>query len=270
MRSKPIILLPFIVIAFLESLALELIYFSTRFPISLAANPIINKFLGEPFTHYPGNLMFLPKFFYYAQVLIYVFFGVLLGAATINIVKNLKENLPIRIKAIIKNALRNYLSFLLFGIFVIIVIFFLKESTIFLYGKGLRFLSRHFNLIPPAFSIASLTISLFLTNIFMQALLISTIPIMVIEKRTLLKSLWMSIALGIRNFLTILSLITLPFLIYLPFNMLKTFSSQLIDKTVPEINLYVTALSIVVAIFVDSFTTVCVAQFILDRKSLVK
>ena len=85
MVKRPIVILPFFIIAFFEGLALQLIYFSTRKPILLIAAPIVRKFSGEPFLHYPFNLAKLPRYFYYSRIFIYVFAGVFLAAISVNI-----------------------------------------------------------------------------------------------------------------------------------------------------------------------------------------
>ena len=107
------ILLPFILFAFFEGLALELVYFSSRKPISFALNPIIRKFFGEGYLHYPGNLIILPRLFYIAQVALYLAVGVFLIAVAINVIVNVKSKLPVKLNALIKNASKNYLSFFL-------------------------------------------------------------------------------------------------------------------------------------------------------------
>ncbi|MDP3789263.1 MAG: hypothetical protein Q8R48_02550, partial [Candidatus Omnitrophota bacterium] len=55
LSNNPVIFTPFIFIAFLECLVLEISYFSARFPLSSIFAPIIRKFFGEQFLHYPGN-----------------------------------------------------------------------------------------------------------------------------------------------------------------------------------------------------------------------
>ena len=216
MVSKPVVILPFIIIAFLEGLALELIYFSSRKPLTNIAAPIIRKFFGEAFVHYPGNLIILPKLFYYAQVVIYVFCGVLLTAITVNIVKNIKTNLPLKRNVLIKNAFTRYLSFFVFGVIMIALMFLLKKVDVFIFTKGMGLVSKHLPQILIKLAPFGLVIFLFLSNIILQVFFVLVIPIIVIKKSLILKAFWESIVLGFRNFLSIFTLIFLPFLIYFP------------------------------------------------------
>jgi len=266
MVKNPIILMPFVFIAFLELLVLEFIYFSSRAPLSYIANPIIRKFFGETFLHYPANLVVLPRLFYYKQVVIYVLIGAFLTAVAVNIFKNIKGGLPVKAKAMIRNTLKSYASFLVYAILISVIVFVLQKADTFIFAKAMRLLARFLPVsIAPVYNIG-FTIFLFLSNLIMQTFLIATIPIIVIEKVSLLKALARSIMLGLRNFLTVFTLIFLPFFIYLPIILLKSFSAQIMDRTFPEMSLYITVAGIVFTVFLDSFAIIAISQFILDRK----
>src|SRR3989338_296516 len=138
MAKKPLVIMPFAIIAFLETLALEVVYFSTRTPISGVANPIIRKFFGERLLHYPQCLVILPKLFYYLQILIYVLTGAFLTAIAVNIFKNIKKELPVRADAMIRNASKHYLSFFCYAVIIIILTFLLKKIDIFVFFKFMK------------------------------------------------------------------------------------------------------------------------------------
>ncbi len=269
-KTKPILLLPFVFIAFFESLALELIYFSTRKPISVIANPIIRKFFGENFLHYPGSLLLLPKLFYYAQVTVYIFIGVFLVGISVNILKNIKAKLPLKTGALIKNAVKRYLSFVIFGIVMIFSMTLIKNADTFLFIKLVRFISKYLPQVATEIYFIGLSLFLFLSNVILQVFLVLTVPIMVIQKKSLIRALGGSIYLGFRNFFSIFGLVFLPFLVYLPIMLLKSISPQLADKTFPEISLYIVGAGIIIAVFVDCFITICAAQFLLETTSSPK
>ena len=266
MTKRPIVILPFIIIGFLESAALELLYFATRPPLSAIADPVIRKFFGEPFIHYPGHLLILPKLFYYAQVALYAAVSVALMAVSVNIFKNIKEGPHVRLDAMFKNVIKRYFGYLAYGCLIVITLFLSNKAEIFLFSKVIFKLS---SLLPQGVLTAlsfSLIFVLFITNVIIHTLLISTIPLMVIEKKTLLKSCGLSIYMGIRNFFKIFPLILLPFIIYLPFTLLKSFPNELADKTFPEINILVTFAGIIVTIFVDCFMLLSVSQWLIDNR----
>lgn len=263
--SKPSVLLPFCIVAFVEGLALELIYFSCRRPLAAIAAPIVRKFFGENFLHYPANLALLPKLFYYAQIVIYVLSGVLLSAIAVGMVKNIRQGLPLKARALLKNALQHYASFFLFGALVSVLVFLVRKLDLFTVGKLVNLAGGHLpgtllNLVPYL-----LTLSVFLTSIILQTFLILAVPVIVVKRRLLFRALGESIMLGLRHFRSIFALIFLPFLVYLPVLLLKTAAPLLMDKAFPEINLYITALGIIVTVFAEGFIFVCVTQFLLDK-----
>lgn len=266
--KNPIILMPFAFIAFLELLALEFLYFSSRVPLSYIANPIVRKFFGENFLHYPGNLVILPRLFYYKQVVIYVLVGAFLTAVAVNIFKNIKNGLPIKAKALVRNTLKSYMSLLIYAILVSGLVFALQKADMFIFSKAMKLLARILPMSITAFVSIGFMLLLFLSNLIMQTFLIAVIPIIVIEKVSILKALARSIMLGVRNFFTIFTLIFLPFFIYLPMIFLKSFSTQIMNKTFPEISIYITIAGIVLTIFLDSFAIMCVSQFIMDKKGV--
>jgi hypothetical protein len=265
MVKQPLVIMPFVIIAFLECLALEAVYFSTRNPISVIANPIIRKFFGEQFLHYPAYLVLLPKLFYYSQLLIYIFAGALLTAIAVNIFKNIREGLPVRADAMIKNASKSYISFFGYAIIIVIVVLLLKKFDIFAFTKFVKVLSKIGIHASTQIYYAGLTLVIFLSNIILQAFVLLTIPVMVIGRKRLIPALLQSISLGFRNFGTIATLIFLPFFVYLPITFLKSFSAELAEKTFPEINLYMTLLGIIVVVFLDCFIIICASRFLMDR-----
>ena len=268
MVRSPMVILPFFVIAFIEALILEFAYFSTRHPIAFVMAPIIKKFFGEEMAHYPGSLIILPRLFYYLQTASYILFGVLLTAVSVNVFVNIQNKLPVKVKAMVNNASKRYISFFLFGAMVIAIITLLQKADAFLFIKGTRFISRHLPQIPGQVYYLGNTAFLFIANFILQVFMVSCVPIIVIEKAGLLKALWKSILIGFRDFFTVASLIFLPFLVYLPVMLMKSFSNDLVVRTFPEINLYVSAFGIIIAAFLDCFVILCVSQFIMDKREL--
>ncbi len=265
-KSNPVVLLPFIFIAFFEALASELIYFSTAKPISIVTGPIVKKYIGEDFMHYPGSLMFLPNAFYYAQVLIYIFIGVFMAAVSVNIFKNKKAGLPVRVDALAKNALKSYLSYFIYGIIAIILMILIKRVDTFTLSKVTQALFKNSQAAAGKFYFIGMSLASFLTNVLLHAFIVLAIPIMVMQKKPVFKALGASIYMGFRNFFSVFSLIFIPFMAYLPVMLLKSMSTILANKTFPELTLYIVTASIIISVFVDCFVIVCASQFLADKE----
>ncbi len=265
-KNNPVVLLPFIFIAFFEALAAEFIYFSTAKPISIVAGPIIKKYIGESFMRYPGSLMFLPNAFYYAQVLIYIFIGVFMAAVSVNIFKNKKAGLPIRVDALAKNALKSYLSYFIYGIIAIILMALIRRADAFTLSKLTLLLFKNSAASAGKFYFIAMTLISFLTNVVLHTLIVLAIPIMVMQKKSIFKALGSSVYMGFRNFFSVFGLIFIPFMAYLPVMLLKSMSTMLANKTFPELTLYIVAASIIISVFVDCFVIVCASQFSADKE----
>lgn len=268
MAKKPIVILPFVIVAFLESIALELVYFSVRPPLSKVFEPVIRKFFGEMLIHYPGNLIILPKLFYYAQVAIYLSVGVMLTAIAVNIFKNTSEGLPVRFDAMLKNAAKRYFGYFGYGCIIMAVLFLINQSESFVLSK---IMNRLGNVLPQSANMliySGFMATLFITTVIIYSFLISTVPLMVLEKKSLFKSLLSSICLGARNFFKIFSLILPSFVIYLPFTILKSLPVAIADRAFPEVNFIIIALGIIATIFIDCFMILCVSEWLIDNKKI--
>ncbi len=268
MVKRPIVILPFFIIAFLEGLALELIYFSNRKPLLYIAGPIISKFSGEPSLHYPINLVKLSGFFYYAQIFIYIVIGAVLAAITVNILKNIRAGLPLKTNALIKNAAKRYFTFVMFGIIVVALMFFLKRGDVFIFSRLMNLVSKALPQIAPQLQSLGFVLFLFLSNIVLQTFLVLVMPILVIRKASLLKALGSSIAMGFRHFFSIFTLIFLPFIVYLPIVLLKSYLPNLIGRTFSEMSLCIVGVGIIGTAFVECFILVCVTQFLLEKEKV--
>ena len=265
--KKPILFAPFLVLAFFEGIVLELIYFSSRKPLAHIASPIISKFFGDRFIHYPGSLVVLPKLFYFAQLLVYVFIGVLLFAIAVNMVKNITSKLPIKTNALIKNASKRYVSFVLYGFLTAFLILLLTKFNGFLLSKVYALLSQQypnatrtltFYLTPPFF---------FITTVIVQVFMMMLIPAIVIGEKGFLKALLASLSSGLRNFLPLFVIVFVPYLLYFPISLLKGFSVKLISMSFSEVTLIIAIIGIILSIPVNCFLMVCASNFYLDRMS---
>lgn len=268
MLKKPIAIQPFIIIAFIEFLALEFVYFSARKPLSVFAGPLVKKFFGENFLHYPGNILISSQLFYYADLIIYTVLSLALMSISVNILMNVKSGLPVRMGAMIKNAMKKYFSFVLLGIIIIALMILVEKADAFVLKKISRLASKFLHQKVGADIFLFLTpLTIFVSNLLLQVFLIMTIPIMVIRKRSIVTALAKSVYMGLRKFFTIISIISLPFLAYLPMIILKSGAAQIADKTFPEVVLIITAIGILVSVFVDCFIYLSVSQFLLDTDS---
>lgn len=268
MVSKPVVLMPFIFIAFFEFVALEILSFSARPPVSTVLSPIVRKFFGERFVHYPGDMIILPTLFYYVQVAIYIVAGVFLISISAQIYRNIKQGLPLKADALVKNSIRRYGSYILYGVLIIALMVLARNLSGIVLGKGFRFLARHHLVIAPQVISAVSMITLFVFSFLMQVFLLMAIPIMALQKKSFLRAVGSSVVAGFKNFITLGALFSAPFLLYLPVVILKGYSLIIIGKTFPEMNIVITAAGILLSVFIDCFMILCAAKFLMESEKV--
>jgi len=267
---KPVILLPFVFTAFLEGLALEIIYFYPKKPLSLLINPIVVKFYGENFTHYPDNLILLPNLFYSAQLFIYVAASIFFIAVAMHILKYAKADSAIKAGTVIKEAGSRYPAYLMYGIIMIALLFAVKKLDMMILSWFFKWVVGFAPNTAPKLLPAVTTVFVFASNIIMQALFILVVPIMVLKRQSLWKAMLESVFLGLRHFSSIFVLILIPYTILLPVLLLKGYSLKLVTMTFPEINLVLAVVGVVLAIFIDCFVVVSAAHLLLDKGKRLK
>jgi len=266
--KRPIVLLPFTIFAFFELLTLELFYFSSGWPLSLVIGPVVRKFYGERFVHYPGNLFVLPQIFYYAQIFLYIVVGVFLTAIAVNVFRNIQKNLPLKPDALIKNSLKRYPAFLLYGIVIVACWVLMRKADVFILSRFFAFAVKSYPNAVPRLGPFITPVFIFFTNVVLHAFFVLTVPIIVIQQRSFLRALGSSIRLGGRYFFVLFTLVFLPYVVYLPLSLVKSFSARIAVLTFPEMNAVITAAGVILALFVDCVVVLSASRFLLERESL--
>ncbi|MBL7068992.1 MAG: hypothetical protein ISS34_03970 [Candidatus Omnitrophica bacterium] len=267
LAARPIVLMPFLVLALIQGLFLELLYFSSRRPLSFIADPLIRKFFGAGFTHYPAELILLPKLFAYASTLIYITAGIFLTAVCVEIIKRAKEDSSFDTGDIIRDNGKRYTTFLIYGVIATLAVYLAKRGNAFVFSLFYKLLaSRLPEAVPgtvPAATTFFMPMALFLTIVVLHVFLLLVIPIIVIRGGTLWKAIVKSVSMGLRNFSYIFPLIIVPYLVYLPVFIMKANSARLAKLVFPEVILIITAAGIIVSMFVDCFVVICATEFLL-------
>lgn len=251
MKTNPIVIMPFLYIGFLEGMALLIAWFSTRFPFSYIAVPIISKIYGEDAVHYPGIMYVLPDLFYFGQVIVWALFAVFFSAVTARMYKNLIDGRPVNVGEQIKETLPNYFSFPILAIVI---------GTLFsLMGVVSMTVLRKFLGPVPAIFIYYVFKFVLLTTV------ISSVPFIVFYKMNLFNAVKNSFIVWAKNFLTLFTIVFVPFLLYFPVFFAKYFYAEKYMAGMPEINLFLAMIGIVVIMLLGCFIYLCVMRFLLDR-----
>ncbi len=265
--AQPIVLIPFCILAGIESIALFLLACAPHFPVSIVLAPPIKSIWGEIYLHYPFIYELLPRVFYYSNMVFGVVVGSLTSGMAVYMVYLLRKKEKVELKETFLTVFKRYISlFILAFILFSLVHFLMKQPGIILF-KYFR-AGRHARLLflgPKFWFNVFLPVAGFLMAVILQALFVYTIPYIVIKGKKFLSALISGLALFVRMPLKTLLVVTVPMFLYIPMTMLRINMALLADKFSPEVIVLVLFLGILVAtILVDTLVTLATTLLFIE------
>jgi len=237
-------------------------------PFKLLLGPPIRTFWSENFLHYPTNFLLLPKLESLSRMGLGVVFGSLLTAMAVIMVFDAFHHKHVKLANALKPALKKYLS--LFTLILALTLALYILSKIITIGLLKYFMAGHTRLLflKAGLWLGQISFCLnFLIALFIQAAFIYCIPILMIEKEKLLKSMVKSFRLFKKFFIPTIILVGLPMLLYIPIMVLNSNTAFLIQKLFPEFILWVAILNIIVSsLVIDALITVSTTILYLENK----
>ncbi len=270
LSSHPIILYPFILIAFLQTIALEILYFSPRPPLVSFFGPVVRTFWRKAFLHYPYNFLLLPKLFYYSQVAIYLFIGAYLSAVAVHIIQLINGNKTVTIRNAFRATFKLYIHIFVSALLSLILIKIFSDALNVVYVRATEIRSESGiyailkNIILYGEPYFRLLIAVFVTTIFAYV-----IPVIIIEKAKIHKALWVNFKVLGKTLWTTFLIIFLPMVLYVPILILRSSVAPYIDSNFPEGYALLILLSIVMTLFIDAFVLTAVTTLYLIKREHV-
>jgi len=267
-KHRPIVYVPFLIFAILETFSLIVLNFAPRQPLVVVFGPPIKTFLGERFLHYPAYFLLLPKLSALSRMVLSVIFGSFLTGAAINIIFDLYQKGQVKLGNSLQSALKKYAAFFL--IYLLVTVLFYYSMKICASALLKYFMAGHTKLLflSAKLWLGPLLICVnFVIAAFIQSLFIYALPILIIDKERLLGSIWKSMAMFKKLFVPTIILVAFPMLIYLPIILLNANSGFLMSKLFPEFMLIVTFAGIVLSsLVIDPLITISTTFLYLINK----
>lgn len=265
--AHPVILVPFVTIAFIQLLVLEMLYFAPRSPLAAFFNPLVRTLWGEKFVHYPSNFVLLPQLFQRFQIPIYIFISSFFIAAAIATIDAINSRQKINFALACKAALSRYvhilfgagISFCIYGglhkLYNLVMMRALKIGSV----DGIFFIIKTVTLK------GALYVNL-LISAFVMAIFAFVFPIIMIEKKNILSAIGLSFKYLWGSFWFVLFIALIPTLFYLPIIFLRSNLGGIAQTTFPEVRVLVLVLSVVVTMFIDATIYTAYTTYYLLKK----
>ena len=265
--SHPIIIYPLAILAFIQLLVLELLFFYPRFPLSVFFGPIVRRIWSEGYMHYPFNFALLPQIYYYAQLLIYIFIGAFLSAVAIEIIAAVNSERKVSFKAALRKTLPTYIHVVLLSVISLSAVYGLSRAYGLLIHRALQLRSE-----TGILAILKNTIiygepyaDLFL-GVIITTILAFTIPIIVIERKKIFTALFLNFRIIFRSLFFVFTLVLLPTLLYVPILLLRSNLMAPVSQIIPPFQFVILLLSVVVTIFIDATVLTATTTYYLHKK----
>ena len=249
------IVIPFFVIAFLELMAMAALFFAIQAPLVKYLTPIVLRFWGKQFLHYPFNLLLLAQLFTYVQIGLAIVFGSLCSGLTISNVFQYSQTEQFSYKTAFKKALFKYVSLIIITVLVFFIIKFAysieKKVLIKIMMKGQSFLGlrrEDWSLLFMVFGV--------ITAGFVQSLFAFAHAAIIIDNKNFVTAIFRNIAFVFKNFFAVCVLVIVPLLVYIPVSLLKGNMFELMKRTAPEIVFAVLVLGVLITLFINVLITI--------------
>lgn len=197
-----------------------------------------------------------------------VVIGSLLTGIAVFLIFDIYNKKHLNLKIAFKSALKQYLYFFII-VLLLSVIYFMAGKVVsmiltkyFISGRSKLLLWDARTWMGSILTVINVIIAVLVQSAFTYA-----IPVLVVEKTKLIKSIISSFALFKKLFIPTIILVGLPMLIYIPIIILNQNSSFLMQKLFPEFILWVAFLNVVISgLVIDPLITVTATFLYLDYR----
>jgi len=266
--DNPIVLFPYGILAFIQLLIFELIFFAPRQPLSFLFKPLISRVEGDLFLHYPFNFLLLVKWFQSAwvQVPVYIIFSSFLLGATIGIINRINNDKKVKMGDVFAKTFASYIHLIVVSIIAICVLFGLTKLLTLIISRAaiIRSTSGAFFIIKQTVLIGAPYYKLFVA-LFVSAIFSLTFPSIIIEKKKVFSALLYNFKNLWGNFWFVFIVFLLPGLLYVPIILLKT-NTKIFEIMVPEVWGGLIILGMLLALLIDALQYTAITTFYLLKK----
>lgn len=240
-KERPASYYPFICVACLEFLFLVLIVLAPRPPLNRLLAPPISAFYGPQYLHYPAHYILVAYLFFMAQLWLSIFVGSFATGTSVAFLTHTRKKADF--EAVV-SALKKYSTIVGTSLCTAMVLFIFSKLaawfTMNLAASGYWMQIR-------TWVIPILILTRFIFTIIIHAYLVFAIPVIIVERSGIIKSLRRSIRLCRQHFSATVAMVGMPMFVLFPIVMLQNRPAYIIDHIFPEAVLLVCIANILVS-----------------------
>lgn len=233
--QHPKILYPFAVIAFIQLLFMEILFFAPRFPLSVLFKEMILRLGGKLYLHYPFNFDLVNHWFQSGQAWIFLFISPLFIGKAVAIIAKINRGQPVEDKMPVIGVKR-YVNLIVSFLIILLMVYGLTSFYGLLIRRAvqIRSTSGIYFMIKQAVLIGSpyfnLVISVIVTTLFAYV-----VPIIVLENRNVFEAVWKNFQIIWASFWTLLIVIGASSMFYIPVLLIRSNQRWFFSFVSPEL-----------------------------------
>jgi len=253
--KRGMIMMPFTFLALIELISIAVIFVFIQAPLIKYSGPIVLRFFGEKFLHYPFNLLLTSQMFNYFQNFSSIVIGTFVVGMTISAVMQYIQGKEFSFKIAAKKSFFKYINLVIITLIVFFIIKFVqsveKKILIKILMKGPAFLGIQAD----AWKTIFLFVFVFSTA-FVQSLFIFAQAAVVIDNKNFIVAIFKNFGFVLTNLFSAFVLVIVPLLAYIPIVLLKSNLFELMKRSFPEISFIILIMGVLLTLFINLIITI--------------
>ncbi len=264
--TAPKIWIPILVMGGIHLTLLACLYFFPRPPLRMVFAPIIRRFFGETYLHYPYNFVVLP---YLAKILrqsLVIFIDIYFIAVLAKLTSQSLRDRALSLKSAFKDALFKIFPLLAYSLLLVLILYVVQKVPPYVFKTIYK---------SPMIADKQMAVyksinqgmfyALKFVGVVIQVFFVYTIPALVVGEYSLLHSVDRSFRIAARNFFSTLFLVLIPTAVVFGIEQYVKTPKPLIENYYPEVIFHILLVNILLYVMLSYLTIAPVTEVYLEN-----
>jgi len=258
---------PFFIIALLQLLVLNILYFMPHYPLVNFFGPIIQKMEGPLYIHYPRFIEIVPKHYQIIQYLLYIFVSSLIIGWAVKNIADINMNKKVSLGKNFLYALSRYVHLFIGSLFLFVAYLGLRTLFGFVIRRAMQIRSTSGMFYYIKFVVLEGSSFYYLIiGVFITAAFAFLIPLIILDKKNVFIALFINLAKMWGSYWFMFFVVLLPSMCFTPLLLVQDNIREIAQTTFPEIRLVVLYSSVALTFIVDAIVYTSITTYYLLRK----